>query len=102
VPEHFYVYPSYLRKKASRTAGRRVPVELGVGETTAEEIAGVARKLGYEATAEAEKQYPRQAHLFEGRVRVQKKGKVTKAAFLRALAIALRASAAAAAEGKNA
>jgi signal recognition particle subunit SRP19 len=90
VPEHFYVYPSYLKKKASRSAGRRVPDAVAVGEVTPEEIVAAAKALGFEATAEPARHYPREAHLFEGRVRVAKKGPVAKTAFLRQLAERIR------------
>jgi signal recognition particle subunit SRP19 len=93
VPEHIYVYPSYLRKRGTRSVGRRVPSELAVAEVTAEEIQGVARKLGYHAELESGKLYPRQAQLYEGRVKVTKKAGTTKTKLLREIATALRAQA---------
>ena len=90
MPDHFFVYPAYLRKKGSRREGRRVGAEAAVGEVTTEQIVEAARRLGYQAVAEAEHHYPRQAHLFEGRVRITKKGDVTKSGFLRDLARVLR------------
>jgi signal recognition particle subunit SEC65 len=92
VPDHFYVYPSYLRRKAPRSLGRRLPVALATGEVSAVEIAAAAQRLGYRAEAEPAKQYPRQAHLFEGRVKVTKKAGVSKTQLLRQLAEALRAT----------
>jgi signal recognition particle subunit SRP19 len=94
MPDHIYVYPAYLRKKGSRSMGRRVPEALAVVEVTPETIVEAARRLGYRAEAEAAKQYPRQAHLFEGRVKLTKKAGQSKTAMLRALAQALHASAA--------
>lgn len=95
MPDHFYVYPSYLRRKGSRASGRRVPAALAVNEVTLEEIAAAAQKLGYRVEVEAAKAYPREAHLHEGRVKVAKKPKHSKAGVLRELAEALHAAAAA-------
>jgi signal recognition particle subunit SEC65 len=94
VPDHVYVYPSYLRKKGPRSLGRRVPSELAAAEVTAEEIQVAARKLGYKAELEPGKFYPRQAQLFEGRVKVTKKSGTTKTKLLREIATALRAQSA--------
>ncbi len=95
MPDHFYLYPSYLRSKASRADGRRVPAGLAVGEVSAEQIVEAARKLGYQAEAEPGKLYPREAHRFEGRAKITKKGKATKTAVLRQIAELLRREAAA-------
>lgn len=101
MPDHFYVYPSYLRKKGSRASGRRVPADLAVGEVSLEAILAAAQQLGYKAELEAGKAYPREAHLHEGRVKVTKKAKRSKAGVLRELAQALRAAGAGApASGK--
>jgi signal recognition particle subunit SEC65 len=45
-----------------------------------------AQHLGFQAELESAKQYPRTAGLVEGRVKVVKKGKTTKASFLRSVA----------------
>lgn len=86
MPDHFYVYPSYLARGASRTEGRRVPAALTVTDVTIEDLAQAAKRLGYRVEIEAGKQYPRTVPSFVGRVKVSKKAGVTKAAFLRLLA----------------
>ncbi|MHB8351964.1 MAG: signal recognition particle subunit SRP19/SEC65 family protein [Thermoplasmata archaeon] len=91
MPDHLYIYPSYLRRTGSRSEGRRVPASDAVADVTAEEILGAAQRLGYRARIEDSKQYPRTAHRFEGRVRVEKReGAPPKAALLREIAHALR------------
>jgi signal recognition particle subunit SRP19 len=92
VPDHFFVYPSYLKRKATRAHGRRLPEAVALPEVTVEEIVAAAKALGFEAVAEPARSYPREAHLFEGRVRVHKKGNVTKTAFLRTVADRIRAT----------
>jgi signal recognition particle subunit SRP19 len=90
MPDHFYVYPAYLRRETPRTAGRRVPQAAAVDDPTLAELVAVARALGFEATAEESKQYPRQFHRYEGRMKVAKKPGVTKTEFLRKIAAELR------------
>jgi signal recognition particle subunit SRP19 len=89
MPDHFFVYPAYLGKGASRSDGRRVPAGLALPDLTGEEILAAVKHLGYKAEVEAEKHYPRAAAQYGGRVKVTKKGKETKAAFLRTLATEL-------------
>lgn len=84
--DHFYVYPAYLSASASRSSGRRVPKELAAREVTLEELVDAAKSLGHSAVAEPERHYPRAAHLYGGRVKVNKRKGVSKAAFLKALA----------------
>ena len=86
MPDHFYVYPGYLARGASRAAGRRVPVADTVADVTADDIVQAAKRLGYRAEVEADKQYPRTVPTFVGRVKVTKKAGVTKAEFLRLVA----------------
>jgi len=86
VPDHFYVYPAYLGRGRSREGGRRVSADLTVPDLTTEEMVAAAEHLGFKVTVEAEKQYPRAAALYQGRLKVKKKDATTKAAFLRALA----------------
>ena len=93
MPDHFYVYPSYLRKRTARALGRRVPQELALTEVTVEQIVGAAVQLGYRAEAETAKSYPREAHLGEGRVRISKRAGSSKQATLRAIAERLRSTA---------
>ncbi|HEV2167280.1 MAG TPA: signal recognition particle subunit SRP19/SEC65 family protein [Thermoplasmata archaeon] len=88
--DHFYVYPSYLSAEASRSLGRRVAQASAVGPVTVDDLVNAARALGYKAEAEPEKQYPRRAHLYEGRVKIAKRAKTTKARFLVLLAEELR------------
>jgi signal recognition particle subunit SRP19 len=86
MPDHFFVYPAYVSRGTTRALGRRVPQPVAVGETTLDEIVEVARSLGFTATSEPDKQYPRAVHAYAGRVRVAKKAGVTKTVFLRQLA----------------
>lgn len=87
MPEHFYVYPSYLTAK-SRADGRRVSGKIVIpksGELTLEDMVTATKKLGFEAVSE-EKNYPRASPSYQGRIKVTKKKGVKKAAFLRDLA----------------
>jgi signal recognition particle subunit SRP19 len=95
VPDHFYIYPSYLRKPNPRTLGRRVPAELALPEVTPQQIAEAAQRLGLRAEVEPSKNYPKEAHRLEGRVRIVKRPGATKQGVLRQIAEALRATAAA-------
>jgi len=90
MPDHFYVYPAYLGRGLSRADGRRVPEAETVPEITSEEIVEAAKRLGFKAEVEAEKQYPRRAFDYAGRVKVTKKGPTTKARFLRQLSAEVR------------
>jgi signal recognition particle subunit SEC65 len=90
MPDHFYVYPAYLGHGLSRTSGRRVPQTETLVELTAEEIVDAAKRLGFKAEIEADKQYPRRSFDYAGRVKVTKKGATTKARFLRQLSAELR------------
>lgn len=90
MPDHFYIYPTYLARGGGRTEGRRVPVALALPDLTGEEICAAAQGLGYTAEFESDKHYPRAAELFGGRVKVTKRGKEPKAAFLRSLATELQ------------
>ncbi len=86
MPDHFFVYPAYLGRGLSRKGGRRVPEAQSVADLTTEEIAAAAKRLGFRAEVEADKQYPRRFFDYTGRVKVMKKGSTTKARFLRELA----------------
>ncbi len=90
MPDHFYVYPAYVGRGLSRRAGRRVPDADAVPDATTEEILESARRLGFKAEVEADKQYPRRFFTYAGRVKVSKRAGTTKAAFLKALAADLR------------
>jgi len=89
MPDHFYVYPAYV-EKVSRAAGRRVPVEEGLADVTAEEIVEAAKRLGAKVELESDKQYPRRFFTYAGRVKVTKKAGTSKATFLRELARELK------------
>ncbi len=91
MPEHFYVYPAYLVRGRSRAAGRRLKADDAVNELTTDEIVQAARRLGYTAVAEADKDYPRDAGAYAGRVKVTKRTGTTKARFLKLLGAELRA-----------
>jgi signal recognition particle subunit SEC65 len=90
MPDHFFVYPSYLLRRTSRRLGRRLPQASAVPDATVEDLLQAAKALGFEATAEADKQYPREPFHDVGRVKVTKKKGVTKTIFLRRLADELR------------
>lgn len=86
MPDHFYVYPAYLTRTIARSDGRRVAASDALPDVTADEIVAAAKHLGYKAEGESGKQYPRQFFAYAGRVKVAKKGKTTKTAFLKAVA----------------
>jgi signal recognition particle subunit SEC65 len=90
MPDHFYVYPAYLGRGLSRRAGRRLPEAEAVTDATADEIVAAAKRLGFKAESEPAKQYPRRFYAYEGRVKVTKKGGMTKARFLRVVAAELK------------
>ena len=97
MPDHFYIYPAYLGRGLSRKNGRRVPQAATLPDLTTDEIVAAAKRLGFRAEAEAEKQYPRRFYEYSGRVKVTKKGSTTKAHFLKELAADLAQHRAAAA-----
>jgi signal recognition particle subunit SRP19 len=92
MPDHFYVYPQYIEKGLTRAEGRRIPAAEGLVDPTVEEIVLAAKKLGTKAEVEEGKHYPRQAFQYSGRVKVAKRERMTKAQFLRALAVELHRS----------
>lgn len=90
MPDHIYVYPSYLSKGISRSDGRRVDGAQAIAEPTAEMIVGAARALGFTAEVESEKQYPRRFYEYGGRVKIAKRPGVTKTRLLKMLADEIR------------
>lgn len=86
MPDHFYVYPTYLDKGSSRSAGRRVAAEVAGSEVTLDEIVAAARALGFTATPEPEKHYSRAVSDYAGRVKIAKKSGTTKGEALQQLA----------------
>lgn len=91
MPDHFFVYPAYLTRRLSRSAGRRVPAPRAVPEATLESLLESAKRVGLKATAEPEKRYSREPLALPGRLRIEKKAGVTKARALLLLADDLRA-----------
>jgi signal recognition particle subunit SEC65 len=89
MPDHFFVYPTYVKQGVTRALGRRVPSRLAVADATLSEIAEATTTLGFVATAEPEKQYPREVSTYAGRLKVVKQPGVSKAEFLRRLAMEL-------------
>jgi signal recognition particle subunit SEC65 len=89
MPDHFYVYPSYLSRQATRALGRRVPQAIAPASTSLETLAEATQRLGFSAVVEADKAYPRDP-LALGRLKVTKRPGTSKAAFLRQLAEDLR------------
>ncbi len=90
MPDHFYVYPAYLGRGLSRRDGRRLREADALPDVTSEEIVDAARRLGFRAEIEADKQYPRRFFTYAGRVKVAKRAGTTKVAFLKAVAADLR------------
>ena len=90
MPDYFYVYPAYLSEGVARREGRRVPALTSVKEATIEEIAEAAKRLGFSAEIQAQKNYPRQFFTYAGRVKVTKEGDVSKTEFLRRVAAEVR------------
>jgi signal recognition particle subunit SRP19 len=90
MPDHFYVYPAYVDRGLSRTEGRRVPAPQAVSDVTAEELLQAAKRLGWRASVEPEKQYSRRFFSYAGRVKVEKKAGTTKERFLRLVAEEIR------------
>jgi len=91
MPEFFYVYPAYLGQGLSRADGRRVVAGDALAELTVDEIAQAAKRLGYKAEVQTDKQYPRDTSSLVGRVKVAKHAGVTKTQFLHLLTAELRA-----------
>ena len=87
--DHFYVYPANLARGLSRSDGRRVPEPTTMKDVTVEGIAQAAKRLGFRVEVEAGKQYPRLVPSYGGRVKVTKKGGVSKSQFLRLVAAEL-------------
>ena len=90
MPDHFYVYPAYVGRGLTRKDGRRIPEADAVADVTTEEILQAAKRLGFKAEAEPDKQYPRRYFAYAGRVKILKRSGTTKAAFLRAVAAEVR------------
>ncbi len=61
------IWPVYLDAERSRSAGRRVPLDLAVEEPTVEEIAAAVEQVGYGARVDPDASHPQE---FEPRGRV--------------------------------
>ena len=61
------IWPVYLDADRSRSAGRRVPLDLAVSDPTIEEIAAAVEQVGYEAEVDPDATHPQE---FEPRGRV--------------------------------
>jgi len=70
----FIVYPEYFDSKLTRREGRRVPLNLAVPNPMIDELASVARKLGWQVSVEKEVAYPRCWWNKKGRLIVEKYG----------------------------
>jgi len=74
------IYPDYFDAKISRSACRKVSEALSFQNPTSEEIAKIARSLGYKVTVE-EKHHPAFWYKKRGRIAVEsdeKKSKIIK------------------------
>jgi signal recognition particle subunit SEC65 len=89
MPDHFYVYPAYLARGGPRSLGRRIATPTAPAEVTVESIVAAATALGFRAEAEPGKQYPRRFYDYSGRVKITKKGGITKGTLLKRLAAEL-------------
>ncbi len=54
------VYPAYFDADRTRSAGRRVPLDLAVEDPDVDEMAKAVQQVGYDAVIEREKTYSRE------------------------------------------
>ncbi|MFB6113838.1 MAG: signal recognition particle subunit SRP19/SEC65 family protein [Halodesulfurarchaeum sp.] len=80
------IWPAYLDADRSRTEGRRVSVDMAVGDPTAEEIERAVRQVGYDARVYPNKAHPRRPHESTGYVAVQNADDAGKSDLLQAVA----------------
>jgi signal recognition particle subunit SRP19 len=64
------LWPAYFDAARSRGEGRRVPADLAVEEPAVDEVASAVQQVGYDATIERGKAYPRNPRTESGRVLV--------------------------------
>jgi signal recognition particle subunit SRP19 len=64
------IWPVYLDRAASRSDGRRVPLDDAVADPTVDEIAAAVGQVGYDAVIDRDATYPREYEA-RGRVLVQ-------------------------------
>lgn len=79
------IWPAFLDANCSRSEGRRVSLELAVEDPSVEEIAQAVQQVGYDATIERDKAYPRE-HEPRGRVLVRNADDSSKSDLLQAVA----------------
>lgn len=79
------IWPAFLDANCSRSEGRRVSLELAVEDPSVEEIAQAVQQVGYDATIERDKAYPREYEP-RGRVLVRNADDSSKSDLLQAVA----------------
>lgn len=79
------IWPAFLDANRSRGEGRRVSLDLAVEDPTVEEIAKAVQQVGYDATVERDKTYPRE-NTPRGRVLVKNADDAGKSDLLQAVA----------------
>ena len=62
------LWPAYFDSELSRKDGRRVPSEMAITDPSVDLIAKAVQQVGYDATIEREKAYPREHWRSRGRV----------------------------------
>lgn len=85
------LWPAYFDADRTRSEGRRVPVSMAVTEPTLDEIAKAVQQVGYDATIEREKAYPRDPLDVTGRVAVQNADDAGKSDMIQAVAAYIQA-----------
>lgn len=84
------IWPAFLDADRTRSEGRRVSLDLAVTKPTVDEIASAVQQVGYDATIERDKTYPREYEP-RGRVLVQNADDASKSDLLGAVAAYLNA-----------
>ncbi len=85
------LWPAYFDADRTRSEGRRVPESMAVTDPTLEEIAKAVQQVGYDATIEPEKTYPREPLQVTGRVAVQNADDAGKSDMIQAVAAYIQA-----------
>ena len=85
------IWPAYFDVDLSRSEGRRVAASMAVPEPTVEEIAKAVQQVGYDATIERDKAYPRHPMDVTGRVAVQNADDAGKSDMIQAVAAYVQA-----------
>lgn len=83
------IWPAALDAELTRSAGRRVSLDLAVDRPTVDEIAKAVQQVGYDAKIERDKTYPREYEQ-RGRVVVRNADDATKSDLLGAVAAYLQ------------